>query len=509
MPYIVSYDVGTGGTKAILIDPQDLRILGKAFVSYRVSHPRPDQAEQDPEDWWHAIGTSTKVLLESTSVNPQDISCLTFCTQMLGVLPMGSDGHPLRPAIIWLDSRAEEQARRVMRRLLGPKAFAMVAGCAATGKDVLPKWLWLREHAPQTFAKTTRFLDVGGYLLFRCTGRMVSDWTSASATGLFSLKSKTWENLLFRVFGAPRDKMPALVRPDEQVGALTRDAAADLGLLAGTPVVAGAGDVPSSAVGSGAVGVGEGHASIGTSGWVGVITPGAPTGKSGIAAIQSADPRYCLMVAEMETASACRDWMAGCFFPADSTEDSANELYALQDKEVESVPPGSENLIFTPWLCGERSPVADVSVRSSFINLSLHHKRPHFLRAVCEGVAYNVRWTIEILDRQFRLPLGTLRVVGGGAKSLTWMQILADVTGKRIEVVEHPQEAGALGAACIAAVGIGIYPEFEALKSVVRGAHTLLPRREHRETYNALFDQFKRVYSRLKPVYHQLNRAEQ
>jgi len=509
MPYIVSYDVGTGGTKAVLIDPQDLRILGKALVSYRVDHPRPDQAEQDPEDWWHAIGTSTEALLASTSVNPQDISCLTFCTQMLGIVPMGHDGYPLRPAIIWLDSRAEEQARRIMRRLLGPKVFAMVAGCAATGKDVLPNWLWLKERAPQTFAKTTYFLDVGGYLLHRCTGRMVSDWTSASGTGLFSLKSKEWEDLLFRIFSAPRDKMPPLVRPDEQVGALTREAALDLGLLAGTPVVAGAGDVPSSAVGSGALGVGEGHASIGTSGWVGIISPGAPTGKSGVAAIQSADPRHCLLVAEMETASACRDWMANCFFPGESAEGSSDDLHTLQDKEIESVPPGAEGLIFTPWLCGERSPVADVSVRSSFINLSIHHRRPHFLRAVCEGVAYNVRWTTEILDRQFGFPLETLRTVGGGARSLTWMQILADVTGKRVEVVEHPQEAGAVGAACVAAVGMGIYPNFDALKNVVGIAHTLLPRREHRETYNALFGQFKKVYSQLKPIYNRLNRPEQ
>lgn len=508
MAYVISYDVGTGATKAVLVDMQDLRILGKTMVAYGVHHPRPNQSEQDPEDWWRAVATSTQSLLQSTSVDPQEISCLTFCTQMLGVLPMDADGRPLRPAIIWLDSRAEEEARRIMRRLLGPRVFAMVAGCAATGKDVLPKWLWLKEHAPQTYAKTHRYLDVGGYLLYRSTGRMVSDWTSASGTGVFSLKSKEWESLLFRLFGAPRDKMPSLVRPDEQVGALTREAAADLGLLAGTPVIAGAGDVPCSAVGSGALGVGEGHVSVGTSGWVGVISAGAPTGKSGIAAIQSADPRHCLLVAEMETASACRDWMASCFFPTESADGLSKELYTLQDKEVETVPPGADGLIFTPWLCGERSPVADVSVRSSLVNLSIHHRRPHLLRAVCEGVAYNVRWTIDILDERFGFPLETLRAVGGGAQSLAWMQILADVIDKRIEVVEHPQEAGAVGAACVAAVGMGIYPDFDALKSVVRGAHVLLPRREYRRTYNELFEQFKRVYSRLRPVYDQLNRPD-
>jgi len=506
MPYVVSCDVGTGGTKAVLVDVKDSQVVGKAFAGYEVHHPQPHWAEQDPEDWWHAVGHSTKHLLESTAVAPKDITCLTFCTQMLGIVPMGHDGSLLHPAIIWLDARAEEQARRTMRRLLGPKVFALVAGCAATGKDVLPKWLWLKEHKPELYARTLYFLDVGGYLLNRCTGRMVSDWTSASGTGLFGLKSKKWDDLLFRLFSAPRAKMPPLVRPDEQVGPLTREAASDLGLLAGTPVVAGAGDVPAAAVGSGAVGVGEGHASIGTSGWVGVISAGAPTGKSGIAAIQSADPRNCLLVAETETAGACRDWISCCFFPKGNTEQESHRLAVLLDEEVKSVPPGAEGLIFTPWLCGERSPVADVSVRSSFVNLSIHHRRAHFLRAVYEGVAYNLRWIIEILDDKFGFPLQTLRVVGGGARSLPWMQILSDVTGKRIEVVAHPQEAGAVGAACIAAVGLGIYPNFEALKNVLQVTYRCEPRPEHAGTYDTLFREFKQVYARLKPVYDSLNR---
>jgi len=504
MPYVISYDVGTGGTKAVLVDVKDSQVLGKAFASYTVQHPQPDWAEQNPEDWWRAIAYSTKRLLESTTISPKDISCLTFCTQMLGVVPMGHDGSLLHPAIIWLDSRAEEQAQRIMRRLLGPKVFALVAGCAATGKDVLPKWLWLKEHEPELFAKTHCFLDVGGYLLHRCTGKMVSDWTSASGTGLFGLKSKKWDKLLFRLFSAPYEKMPQLVRSDEQVGPLTKDAASDLGLLAGTPVVAGAGDVPAAAVGSGAIGVGEGHASIGTSGWVGVISAGAPTGKSGIAAIQSADPRNCLLVAETETAGACRDWSANCLLSGTHAE---KDLAALLDQEVESVTPGAEGLIFTPWLCGERSPVADVAVRSSFINLTIHHQRAHLLRAVYEGVAYNLRWIIEVLDTIFGFPLQTLRIVGGGAQSDTWMQIIADVTGKRIEVVANPQEAGAIGAACIAAVGLGIYPDFEALKTVVRAAHSHEPRSAYASTYDTLFSQFKQVYTRLRPVYDRLNRT--
>ncbi len=507
MAHIIAYDVGTGGVKAVLTEFVDsqVRIVGKAFAPYDVHYPKSGQAEQDPADWWKAICLSTHQLIDATGFAPSRIDGLTFCTQMLGVVPVDRRGTVLQPAIIWLDSRGEVQAQRLMRRLFGPRVFALLAGCAATGKDVVPKWLWLADHEAELFSKTLYFLDVGGYLVHQCTGRMVTDWTSASATGLFDLKNKRWDDLLFRLFGVPRDKVPPLVRPEEQVGALTLAAASDLGLIAGIPVISGAGDVPAAAVGSGAVRLGEGHISLGTSSWLGVTTARAPIGKSGIAAIQSADPQALLLVAESETAGACRNWLGTCLFPTSSAEQASRDLTVLE-QEMLQVPPGSCGLIFTPWLCGERSPVADVYVRSSLINLGVQHRRGHVMRAVYEGVAYNLRWVIETVEHKFGMPLSTLRVVGGGAQSSAWMQVLADVTGKRMEIVAQPQEAGAIGAACIAAVGLGLFPSFASLRNVVPLGQTYEPREELFPVYTSLFAEFKQVYVRLKPVYWRLNR---
>jgi len=500
--YIIAHDVGTGGNKAVLVDPAG-RVHGSVFEPYETRYPRLHWAEQAPADWWRAVTTSTRRLLEQTGVRAADILCVTFSWQMLGVVPVDAAGEPLRPGIIWLDGRAQEQAQQIMRKVGGPKLFAYIVGCAATGKDVLPKLLWLKQEEPEVFQRTALFLDVGGYLLYRSTGRMLSDWTAASVTGLFSLKKKTWDTFLMRYFGLPREKFPPLVKSTERVGTLSAKAAAACGLLEGTPVIAGAGDAPSAAVGTGAVGEGEGHIYLGTSGWVGVVTERIVTGKRGIASIQSADPAKCFLIAETETAGACLKWIADQFYREEQA--TVENVYALMDEVVEKVDPGAGFLIFTPWMYGERCPVADVHVRSSFLNLSAEHTREHMLRAVYEGVAYNLRWMLELMGDLYGFQLPVLRLIGGGAQGAPWMQILADVTGKRVETVADPLEAGAVGAALVAAVGLGLYPDFPALKGVVQVARVFEPNAANAEVYDPLFDMYKRVYRALRGVYRRVS----
>ncbi|RMF32313.1 MAG: xylulose kinase, partial [Chloroflexi bacterium] len=359
---------------------------------------------------------------------------------------------------------------------------------------------------PDLFDRTACFLDVGGYLLYRATGRLLFEWTAASVTGLFNLKTKRWDGLLMRYFGLPQEKFPPLVRSTEQVGGLTAEAAADCGLLEGTPVVAGAGDVPTAAIGSGAIGEGEGHLYLGTSGWVVVMTGRRVTGKRGIASIQSADPDKLILIAETETAGACLQWIANQFYREEQADPAVENVFALMDQAVEQVEAGSGYLIFTPWMYGERSPVADVYLRSAFINLSYDHTREQMLRAVYEGVAYNLRWMVELIHDLYGFPLSVLRVIGGGARGAPWMQIIADVTGRRVEAVAHPQEAGAVGAALIAALGLGHYPNFDALKEVVHVTRVFEPRSEHADVYDTLFTAYKQVYRSLRGLYHRINR---
>ena len=452
--YIIAHDVGTSGNKAVLVGT-DGRIHGKCSAPFHVHYPGACRAEQEPADWWKAIVETTRGLLQQTGVTPGQILCVTHCTQMLGIVPMSAKTGSLGRAIIWLDSRASMQAQRMMRKFIDARVFALIAGTPLCGKDGMPKLLWLKDEEPDRYRSMDCFLDVNGYLIYRSTGNMVMEWTNASVVGM-DLKTKQWMKGVMRYVGLDPAKLPPLVRPTDKVGGLTQEAAGELGLLQGTPVIAGAGDAPCAAVGSGAVREGAGHICLGTSAWLGVVTSRRPKGKRGVATIHSADPDKTFLFAESETAGGCLEWAGQHLYSAGAGDASARDVYAAMDKLVEQVAAGSHGLIFTPWMYGERAPIADCNARSSFLNLSGQHTREDMIRAVYEGVAYNIRWLVEIVSGEFGFPLPKLRAIGGGAKSAAWMQMLADVTHRRIETVPDPKEAGAIGAALVAAVGLGI-----------------------------------------------------
>ncbi len=502
--YIIAYDVGTSGTKAVLVDVEG-KVCGKYIVPYQTSYPSPGRAEQNPEDWWRAVTQSTRKLLAEKSVSPGDILCITFSTQMLGIVPMDEKAGFLRQAIIWLDNRAVDEAKWVMGKFGGPGLFSAIAGATIGGKDGIPKLVWLKKNEPDIYNRMKCFLDVDGYLMFRCTGNMVMDWSNASAFGL-DLKSKKWMSTIFKYVGIDPQKLPPLVRSIDKVGGLTTDAAREFGLLEGTPVMAGAGDVPSAAVGSGATGEGEGHINYGTSAWVGVVTCKTPTGKQGVVSTHSADPEKALLLGQMELAGGCLKWLGDEMCKFEKADPSMANIFAYMDEKILQVPAGSDYLIFMPWMYGERAPVYDEYIRSGFVNLTPEHTREHLLRAVYEGVAYNTRWVIEIIEKKFGFPLPSLRIIGGGALGAPWMQILADITDKRIETVYNPQEAGGVGVAMTAAVGLGIYKDFDSLKKVVAVEHAYEPRKENREIYDTLYKSYQELYGALKEFYTRLNK---
>jgi xylulokinase len=503
MDYILAHDVGTSGNKAVLVDTSG-KVKATAFVPYDVQYPRPGWAEQDPEMWWHAIVMTTRKVVKSSGITPKNIIGMVHATQMLGIVPMAASGKPLRPGIIWLDARAPEQSRRMMNKFLGRRVFALIAGAELSGKDALPKLLWLKENEPEVYRDMTCFLDVNGYLIYRATGKQVFEWSCASAVG-FDLGKKEWLSSIISYMGLDMSKFPALVRSIDRVGGLTAEAAKECGLVEGTPVFGGGGDAPAAATGSGAISEGDGHIYLGTSGWVGITTRKTPTGQGGVASLQSSDPNKSLLMAETETAGACLKWIANEFYKAEQADPKIPNVYALMDQKVLAIPPGSGSLIYTPWMYGERNPVNDTWVRSTFFNLSADHTRDHLLRAVYEGISYNLRWIIEIIETKFKFPIPVLRVIGGGARGLPWMQIIADVTGRRVETVADPLEAGAVGIALTAAVGLGIYPDFESLKKIVHVEREFIPQDSNSETYNTLYKGYKGLYTSLRGLYREIN----
>ncbi|MFN8474583.1 MAG: FGGY-family carbohydrate kinase [Anaerolineae bacterium] len=501
MNHLLAYDVGTSGAKAVLTTTEG-RVVATAFAPYPTLYPRPTWAHQGPADWWRAVGETTQHVLHAGGAKPESVAGLAFSTQMLNVVCLDRQQEPIGPAISWLDGRAGAEAAWVMRRLGGPRAFAMIVGAALTGKDLLPKYLWIKRHAPDVYAQTASFVDASGYLLHRTTGRLAYEWTCASVTGLFSLKSKKWDGMLMRLFGLDAAKFPETAPSAARIGGLTAAAAAHLGLTEGTPVFGGAGDAMTAAVGSGALGEGEGHLCLGTSGFVGIMTARRVTGRRGMATVQSADPDKLLLVGVNETSAECLRWAARELYGADDADPS---IYPKMDAEVAASAPGAGGLIFTPWLYGERCPIADERLRAGFINLGANHTRAQMTRAIYEGVAYNVRWVLESMDELYRFRPAALRAVGGGARGLPWLQIIADVSGRALEVVENPHHAGAVGAALLAAVGLGIYPSVPAIERVVQPTHVIAPNPGARAVYDPLYAAFQEIYPALRAVYGKLN----
>jgi xylulokinase len=500
MDYLLAHDVGTSGCKAVIIT-MDGRLVASAYETYPTRFSYSLWAEQEPEDWWRAVINATRSVLDSSGIKPEQILSLSFSTQMVNALPLDGEGKPLRSCINWLDGRAWEEAHAAMAKFGGPKIFASLFGVAITGKDLIPKYIWLKEKEPQVYQRAAAIVDVSSYLLLCATGRLVYEWTSASVTGLFNLKSKKWDMTGIRVFGLDKSKFPELVQSSELVGGLTKKAARELGLVEGTPVFGGAGDAMAAAVGSGAVLEGEGHLCLGTSGFVGIVTSRKSTGRRGIVFMQSADPHKLLLIAEMETAGACLIWAVKELY---GMRPDAKAL-SLMDSEVAVVEAGSGNLIFTPWMYGERCPVADESVRASFFNLSSKHTRQQMARAIYEGVAYNFRWTLESIADLYGLSPDPLRVVGGGAKGIPWLKIISDITGRRLESVPHLQSSSAVGAGLLAAVGLGLYPSVESVKELVQVDYAVSPDDSSLDTYNRLFTVYRKIYRSLKDLHHDLN----
>lgn len=506
---MIGYDIGTGGCKAVLATPEG-NILGTEFEEYEVCFPREHCAEQEPVDWWDAVVATTRRLMEKTGTDPADVLGIAFASQMLGVVPMTDEGVPLCPGIIWMDSRAERQARRLVRRMGGERVLMRAVGVVPSGKDVACKLKWVEEENPDVFEKTSVFLDVKGYVIYRATGNFVTDQTAASVTGFMDKKTRGWSSVMAKVLGGASSlpKMPPVKKATDIAGELTEEAAGELGLRPGTPVASGMGDAPAAMIGGGALEHGECVISIGTSGLLLIHSnKSVNLGRFGMASIAAADPSMWLVTAELITAGGCLKWFTEQLVTDEERERASRNdgIYAELDREVAEVSAGARRLLFTPWMFGERAPVTDVMLRGGFVNLSIEHTRADMLRAVYEGVALNFRWCFEAAATK-GLPCPRVRAIGGGALSDAWMQIFADVTGRTIEPVVGAQESGALGAALVVPMAVGIYGDYGAVKQAVRVRKTFEPDLGNREIYDEMFEQFKAVCGALAPVYHVLNR---
>lgn len=499
--WILSYDVGTSGTKAVVTDLK--QIISSAYRPYDVNYPRPGWAEQDPRIWWRAIKETTQEIIKK--VEPNLISGISFSSQMGNVIFVDKNGNPLRNCISWLDSRAKPQADWILRTY-GNNAIYSTSGIVVSEKEPNAKVLWVKENETSIFEKAYKIIDCKDYIEYRMTGKFVTDYSVASWLSFFDIKKRKWSEELCEMLGVPIDKFPEAHSSIEIVGELTSDASNDLGLKRGTPIIAGAGDGAMSSVGAGATKDGAGHICIGTAGWLSIISSKLTIDpKARFIYICSADPDKWNVVGETDAAGESYKWFKERFCEIEEMKarETGNSAYKIMDEEAQAVEEGSSNLIFLPYLTGERAPITNPRARAVFLGLSSAHTRSHLIRAVMEGVAFNIRWIIDSVE-EIGYPVGSLRGVGGGVKSRVWGQIFADVLDRAIVPTRWSLNECAMGAAIVAAVGLGILKDLEQAEDIVPVSNAFYPDPTKRSKYDALFPIFKDAYANLTSTFDKL-----
>jgi len=520
--YVLAHDVGTGGNKASLVDINGKLIASKESF-YPVLYPNPGWAEQDPEaHWWNAVRETSRAVLSMSKVDPKDVLAITFSTQMMGTIPVDSNGVPLMNCLTWLDTRASKQNKDIIANPIRMLRMLRITGGVPSGKDIIGKIAWIIQERPQVAEKTHKYLDCKDYLIYKCTGEYVTSWDCANLTWFMNTRKgrNEWSQTILNWINLDMDKLPHLAPSTEVIGNLTADAANELGLTTATHVVNGAGDMPSAGVGSGAVRDKEVHIYAGSSAWIGAhVTDRKLDIFTYTGSIRSAIPGKYILIAEQESAGAClkhlkEKWhcelcinvrdlaSAAC---ADCKSGERNPFTTL-DTIADRAPPGCENLLFAPWMFGERSPIDDHNVRGGYFNLSLAHEKNHMVRAVLEGVALHARWMMEGVEKKRMLGrVSNVHMIGGCVNSDVWTQIYADVLQKPVYRMMNPLEAGTVGVALVAFVGLDEIHDFEKAADKIQVEHVFEPDPVNADIYDHHFEMLKEFYSTNKKLWKKMN----
>ncbi|MCG8615205.1 MAG: FGGY-family carbohydrate kinase, partial [Desulfobacterales bacterium] len=520
---VVAYDIGTTSAKTCLFRLGDtLELLETRVVGYPLLTTADGGAEQRADDWWAALCEGTREVLALAKTPPDQVAGISFCCQMQALILVDDTGTPVRNPMGYMDGRAAGLFRNEFTsgfpRIEGMNARKLLTslyitgGAAATAKDPLWKYRWVQKEEPEAFARAATWLDVRDYLALRCTGNTAMTRDSAHLTFIYDTRpgKEGWSNRLCRMFDVDTAHLPKVQSGLERAGTLTGKAAEELGLAKGTPVFGGGGDITLIPIGSGCTKLWDTHIYVGTSGWVVANADRRMVDlKNFLASISGALPGTYNYVGEQETSGLCLQWVRdhlaldeiGVYLSEDEGAVSCDDdrLYDLMNRKVAEVPAGAGGVIFTPWLQGNRAPREDPCARGMFFNIGLNTGKRALIRSVLEGIAFHKRWILEAAER--KMPKRqTLRFVGGGAKSAVLCQIMADITGRRIEVPEDPQNVGAAGAAIICGLGLGRISDTGVAGGFIRIGAVYEPDPENRVVYDRMFRVFKGLYDRNKTL---------
>lgn len=502
--YLLAHDLGTSGNKATLFTT-DGRLVASRTSSYTTRFFHGNWAEQEPNDWWQAVCTSTRALI--ADVNPTDIACIALSGQMMGCTPVDARGCALRPSIIYCDQRADQQAQRILERI-GMADFYRIVGHRVSASYSLEKLMWIRDNEPDVFRRTHLTLCAKDYINLRLTGEVATDYSDASGTNAFDLDRFCWSDEILEAAGLEARLFPPARPSTDLLGAVTPEAAAATGLRAGTPVAVGGGDGSCAGVGVGCVKPGSAYNYLGSSSWI-ALTVDKPIVDPQMRTMNWAHcvPGYLHPSGTMQAAGSSYQWLKEtiCTFEQHEARETGVDVYELINAEIERSPVGARGVIFLPHMLGERTPRWNPKAKGAFIGLSLATRREDMLRAVMEGISLNLGIIVNIFRQH--VPIDAVTVIGGGAKGAVWRQILADVFGCPIQKLNYLEEATSMGAAVVGGVAAQVFDSFDVIDRFVRVDDVVAPHPASQAVYQLIAPIFERCYQALVDVYEDMASA--
>jgi xylulokinase len=485
---LLGLDISTTGAKALLMDEAG-QVVSSATSPLTLSTPRPLWSEQTPGDWWAGISKSIRLALTKVGLPSSEIAAIGLTGQMHGLVLLDENGEVLRPAILWNDQRTGRQCDEIRARLGKDRLIQITGNDALTGFTA-PKILWVQQNEPEIWAKTRHILLPKDFIRYKLTGEFAIDKAGGAGTILFDLKTRTWSEEVTTALEIPPSLLPATFEGPEITGWISQEAASETGLTVGTPVVGGGGDQAAQAVGVGAVQPGIIALTLGTSGVVFAATEEPliePEGR--LHAFCHAVPDRWHFMGVMLSAAGSLQWYRDTFFP----DADFDELVS----EAESAPLGCEGLLFLPYLTGERTPHPDPLARGAFVGLTIRHNRDHVTRAVLEGVSFGIKDSFELIRASGLAAIEQVRISGGGARSATWRQIMANVLGAELVTV-NTTEGAAFGAALLAGVGAGLYASVpEACQATIQVTGRTTPEQRAMAEYERFYARYRALYPAL------------
>jgi xylulokinase len=496
--HLLGIDVGTGGTRAVLLDASG-RVASAATVEHApMSSPQIGWAEQSPEDWWRAACQAIKDCLAKCSASPQEVGAIGLTGQMHGLVLLDAADKIVRPALLWCDQRTDEECREITRQVGAERLIELTANPALTG-FTLPKIWWVRRHEPQNWARVRSLMLPKDYVRFRLTGARAIDVADASGTLIFDVARRRWSRPMLEISQIEESLLPRVFESQEISGHLSEEGARLSGLRPGTPVVAGAGDQAAGAVGMGIVKPGAVSATIGTSGVVFAATNKPvlePKGR--IHTFCHAIPDRWHVMGVTQGAGLSLRWFRDQF---GAGKEDGRDPYERLAEEAAKASPGADGLLWTPYLMGERTPHLDPNARGALAGITAQHTRAHVIRAIMEGVAFSLRDSFTLF-REIGVPIQSIRLGGGGARSPLWQQIQADIYGMPLELIEA-DEGAAYGAGLLAGVGIGHWQSVDAAcETAVRVAKRVEPNPATAARMSLQYAEYRKLYPALRGVKH-------